>query len=69
MGQANLTPLAVEFNSHVTESVVRAGLNYKFDPFGVVYDAPKGMQGAHVTDHIVRVGVNYKFDPNALWAK
>ena len=43
---ANLTPIAVEFNSHVTENLVRVGLNYKLDPFGVVYDAPKGLKGA-----------------------
>src|SRR5256886_4629687 len=42
---ANLTPLAVNFNSHVTESVVRVGLNYRFDPLGAVYDAPKGLKG------------------------
>jgi outer membrane immunogenic protein len=42
---ANLTPLAVDFNSHVTESIVRVGLNYKFDPLGAVYDAPKGLKG------------------------
>src|SRR5262249_41505059 len=41
---ANLTPLAVNFNSHVTESIVRVGLNYKFDPLGAVYDAPKGLK-------------------------
>jgi len=40
-----LTPLAVNFNSHVTESVVRVGLNYRFDPLGAVYDAPKGLKG------------------------
>src|SRR5262249_7508365 len=42
---ANLTPLAVDFNSHVTESIIRVGLNYKFDPLGAVYDAPKGLKG------------------------
>ena len=41
---ANLTPLAVDFNFHVTESIVRVGLNYKFDPLGAVYDAPKGLK-------------------------
>jgi outer membrane immunogenic protein len=42
---ANLTPLAVEFNSHVTDHIVRVGLNYRLDPLGVVYDAPKGLKG------------------------
>jgi iron complex outermembrane recepter protein len=42
---ANLTPLAFNFNSHVTESFVRVGLNYKFDPLGAVYEAPKGLKG------------------------
>jgi len=40
-----LTPLAVEFNSHVTDQIVRVGLNYRLDPLGVVYDAPKGLKG------------------------
>ena len=30
----NSTPLAVTFNSRVTENLVRVGLNYKFDPSG-----------------------------------
>src|SRR5262249_42564045 len=42
---ANLTPLAVNFNSHVTDSIVRVGLNCKFDPLGAVYEAPKGLKG------------------------
>jgi iron complex outermembrane receptor protein len=42
---ADLTPLAVEFNSHVTDHIVRVGLNYRLDPLGVVYDAPKGLKG------------------------
>jgi iron complex outermembrane recepter protein len=34
----NSTPLAVNFNSRVTDHIVRVGVNYKFDPTGVVYD-------------------------------
>jgi opacity protein-like surface antigen len=33
----NATPLAVNFESHVTNHIVRVGLNYKFDPAGAVY--------------------------------
>jgi opacity protein-like surface antigen len=33
----NATPLAVNFESHVTNHIVRVGLNYKFDPTGAVY--------------------------------
>jgi len=35
----NSTPLAVSFDSHVTDHIVRVGLNYKFDPTGAVYAA------------------------------
>jgi opacity protein-like surface antigen len=35
----NSTPLAVDFDSRVTDHIVRVGLNYKFDPFGAVYAA------------------------------
>jgi iron complex outermembrane recepter protein len=34
---ANSTPLAVNFDSRVTNQLVRVGLNYKFDPTGAVY--------------------------------
>jgi iron complex outermembrane recepter protein len=33
----NSTPLAVTFNSRVTENLVRLGVNYKFDPVGTIY--------------------------------
>jgi opacity protein-like surface antigen/outer membrane receptor protein involved in Fe transport len=29
----NATPIAVNFNSRITENLVRVGLNYKFDPY------------------------------------
>ena len=29
---SNATPLAVNFNSRITEDIVRVGINYKFDP-------------------------------------
>jgi len=35
----NATPLAVSFDSRVTDHIVRVGLNYKFDPAGAVYTA------------------------------
>ena len=41
----NSTPLAITFNSRVTENLVRVGLNYKFDPSGALYVAPAGVNG------------------------
>src|SRR4029453_10121782 len=38
----NSTPLAVSLDSRVTDHIVRVGLNYKFDPFAMVYAAPTG---------------------------
>jgi iron complex outermembrane receptor protein len=35
----NSTPLAINFDSRVTNQIVRLGLNYKFDPTGAIYDA------------------------------
>src|SRR6516165_4962290 len=36
---SNSTPLAVNFDSRVTDHIVRVGLNYKFDPTGAAYAA------------------------------
>ena len=41
----NSTPIAVNFNSRVTQNLVRLGLNYKFDPLGAVYDAQAAAAG------------------------
>jgi iron complex outermembrane receptor protein len=41
----NSTPIAINFNSRVTENLVRLGLNYKFDPIGAVYDASPWTNG------------------------
>jgi iron complex outermembrane receptor protein len=41
----NSTPLAVSLDSRVTDHIVRVGLNYKFDPFAMVYAAPTGSNG------------------------
>jgi iron complex outermembrane receptor protein len=38
----NSTPLAVNFDSRVTNQIARVGLNYKFDPTGAGYAAPAG---------------------------
>jgi iron complex outermembrane receptor protein len=38
INQLNSTPLAVSLDSRITDHIVRAGLNYKFDPAGAVYD-------------------------------
>jgi iron complex outermembrane receptor protein len=38
----NATPLAINFDSRVTNQIVRVGLNYKFDPSGAAYAANAG---------------------------
>jgi opacity protein-like surface antigen len=38
----NATPLAVNFDSHVTNQIARVGLNYKFDPNGAGYAPAAG---------------------------
>jgi iron complex outermembrane receptor protein len=39
----NSTPLAVNFDSRVTDHILRVGLNYKFDPNGAVYAPAAGL--------------------------
>ncbi len=50
----NSTPLAITFNSRVTENLVRVGLNYKFDPSGALYVAPAGVNGPMVFKERIR---------------
>src|SRR5262249_26453140 len=50
----NSTPLAVTFNSRVTENLVRLGVNYKFDPLGAAYGPPAGATGPMVIKAPVR---------------
>src|SRR5262249_49757297 len=38
----NSTPLAINFDSRVTNQIARVGLNYKFDPAGAVYAPAAG---------------------------
>jgi iron complex outermembrane receptor protein len=38
----NSTPLAINFDSHVTNQIARVGLNYKFDPNGAGYAPAAG---------------------------
>src|SRR5260221_4584415 len=38
----NVTPIAVNLESRVSDHIVRVGLNYRFDPFATVYDGPTG---------------------------
>jgi opacity protein-like surface antigen len=38
----NTTPLVVNFNSRITEDMVRLGINYKFDPYSGPYEAAAG---------------------------
>ena len=76
----NSTPLAVNFDSHVTKQLVRVGLNYKFDRPARSTSRPP-MQArylyfdlrtvttipARITDNLLSVGVNYKFDGADIW--
>ena len=39
----NATPITFSASSHVTENIVRAGVNYKFDPAVGGYDVPPGI--------------------------
>jgi iron complex outermembrane receptor protein len=50
----NSTPIAINFDSRVTEHLVRLGVNYKFDPFGAAYQAPVGLGGPMVFKAPVR---------------
>ena len=44
----NSTPIAINFNSRFTDNIVRAGVNYKFNPIGAVYLAPTGVNAPMV---------------------
>jgi len=60
---SNSTPLTIAFNSHITEDLVRAGLNYKFDPYVAyipVYPTPP-------RPALERVRPVYKAPRQALW--
>jgi len=39
----NATPITFAASSHVTDNIVRAGVNYKFDPAVGGYDVPRGI--------------------------
>src|SRR5262249_46019328 len=39
----NATPIMFSASSHVTDNIVRAGVNYKFDPAVGGYDVPRGI--------------------------
>src|SRR5215470_11014162 len=39
----NATPITFSASSHVTDNIVRAGVNYKFDPAVGGYDVPPGI--------------------------
>jgi iron complex outermembrane receptor protein len=41
----NSMPLAINFDSRVTNQIARVGLNYKFDPAGTVYETPTVSKG------------------------
>ncbi|MBV8241515.1 MAG: TonB-dependent receptor [Hyphomicrobiales bacterium] len=60
---SNSTPLTIAFNSHITEDLVRVGLNYKFDP-GVIYVA---VDPTPPKPALERVRPVYKTPTQALW--
>ena len=60
---ANSTPIAIAFNSHITEDMVRVGLNYKFDPY-VAYVPVYPTPPAPVLERVRPV---YKAPMQALW--
>jgi iron complex outermembrane receptor protein len=51
----NSTPVAVAFNTRITDNIVRVGLNYKFDPLGAVYNPPVSTVAPMVFKAPVRV--------------
>jgi opacity protein-like surface antigen/outer membrane receptor protein involved in Fe transport len=60
---ANSTPLTIAFNSHISEDLVRVGLNYKFDPY-VVYVPVDRTPPKPVLERVRPV---YKAPMQALW--
>jgi outer membrane immunogenic protein len=60
---ANSTPIGIAFNSHITQDMVRLGINYKFDPYVAyvpVYPTP-------ATPALERVRPVYKDPIETVW--
>jgi opacity protein-like surface antigen/outer membrane receptor protein involved in Fe transport len=62
----NATPLAVDYNSRITQDLVRIGINYKFDPYVRYAVAGKPAAGS-ISEAISRPRMIYKA-PVALWS-
>ncbi|HEY7248518.1 MAG TPA: TonB-dependent receptor [Xanthobacteraceae bacterium] len=60
---SNSTPLTIAFNSHITEDLVRLGLNYKFDPY-VIYVPVERTPPKPVLERVRPV---YKTPMQAVW--
>jgi opacity protein-like surface antigen len=59
----NGTPLNITFHSHITEDMVRLGVNYKFDPVVGVY-VPAGAANGPVREQTLMI---YKTPVTSLW--
>jgi len=63
----NATPIAVNYNSRITEDLMRIGINYKFDPY-IVYSSAKEVQARSSSETISRPRMIYKAPISALWS-
>jgi opacity protein-like surface antigen/outer membrane receptor protein involved in Fe transport len=61
----NATPIAVNFNSRITEDLVRVGINYKFDPIVGFYTTTP--TAASISQWRERPRMVYKAPVTALW--
>ena len=61
----NATPIAVNFNSRITEDLVRLGINYKFDPIVGFYTTTP--TAASISQWRERPRMVYKAPVTALW--
>jgi opacity protein-like surface antigen/outer membrane receptor protein involved in Fe transport len=59
------TPIAANFNSRITEDIVRLGINYKFDPYARY--APATKAAAAASEPLYRPHMIYKPPAAALW--
>jgi outer membrane immunogenic protein len=60
----NATPITVNFNSRITEDLVRLGINYKFADYGIVVPVYKDERGAARRERMRPI---YKGPVTALW--
>jgi opacity protein-like surface antigen/outer membrane receptor protein involved in Fe transport len=62
----NATPIAVDYNSRITQDLIRIGINYKFDPYARYAVANKAAAGP-ASEAISRPRMIYKAPVAALW--